>query len=123
METQNIFDIFFKKTKLISHHINSFDKFITKGIFDIIKSQTISIDKHSTLIEITFTDVFIPKPELVSIDRTITKLLPNDARLYNQTYDSPIHVTIKEEVFYKQTNVKTCKIWPRTSIGAKPFTI
>jgi DNA-directed RNA polymerase subunit B" len=86
-----LYSTYFTKDKLVHHHINSFNDFIDRGLQKVIDE----VDIIETNIENTYVKlgkIRVEKPMVREADGSIERLLPNDARLRNLTYASPIRL-------------------------------
>lgn len=93
----SLYENYFTKYGFISHQIDSFNYFINHGIQKIIEDEPdIVVSFKKKKITIKFGKVYIPKPSILQDDRKLHILYPNEIRLKNLTYDSPIHVDITE---------------------------
>lgn len=80
---------YIESTKLVSHQIDTYNDFITRGIQTIINREHPVVTKNHI---ITFGHVFVDKPKFVYQDRSIRPLYPNDARIKNITYDGICYI-------------------------------
>jgi len=86
---------FLKKEGISNQHINSYNRFIEKGIQEIIReSNTIQITTETKKYTIKFGQVSIQNPRIVERDGTVRFLSPAEARLRNATYSAPIMVQV-----------------------------
>jgi len=84
-----LYSSYFTRDKLVHHHINSFNDFIDKGLQKVIDE----VDIIETNIENTYVKlgkIRVEKPMVREADGSVERLYPNDARLRNLTYASPI---------------------------------
>ena len=95
---------------LVSHHIESYNDFFKKDIFDIFRDQnpitivsaydeTIKDYKHKCLLYLGGKDgtrLYFGKPVIHDKDRT-HYMYPNEARLRNMTYAMTIHYDVEVE--------------------------
>jgi DNA-directed RNA polymerase subunit B" len=84
-----LYNSYFTRDKLVHHHINSFNDFIDKGLQKVIDE----VGMIETNIENTFVKlgkIRVERPMVREADGSVEKLYPNDARLRNLTYASPI---------------------------------
>ena len=106
----------FQKTYgFVDHQISSFNEFLMNGIPKIINEEpdiiinpeTVS-NKRFKSYKVSFSDVYIPKPNVIEDNRELRSFAPHEARLRDLTYDSPIYVNIKEtfEIEGEKTEVK-----------------
>ena len=80
--------------------INSFNNFLTSGIQTIINNDNeIDIKGEKTRYIIKMYDVHINKPSVVNNNRSVTKIMPNECRLRDVTYNSLVSINILEQLF------------------------
>lgn len=86
-----LYNAYFTKDKLVHHHINSFNEYIDRGLQKVIDEVGII----ETNIENTFVKlgkISVENPMIQEADGSKERLYPNDARLRNLTYASPIRL-------------------------------
>jgi len=86
-----LYKAYFTKDKLVHHHINSFNDFIDRGLQKVIDEVGII----ETNIEDTYVRlgaIRVEKPTVTEADGSVERLYPNDARLRNLTYASPLRL-------------------------------
>ena len=84
-----LYSSYFTRDKLVHHHLNSFNDFIDKGLQKVIDE----VSMIETNIENTYVKlgkIWVERPMVREADGSVEKLYPNDARLRNLTYASPI---------------------------------
>lgn len=86
---------YMETTGLVSHQLVSYNQFVTHGISEIIKNNGVTI---SDTYSISFDNVYIPKPFVVEENRTVSDLLPHQARTRELNYDSPVYINVTEHV-------------------------
>lgn len=77
---------------LVDHQIESYEKFLTHGINEIISNNPLILPTKT----IKFSDAHIPKPTVTEEDRTNRDLIPSEARTRDLTYDSPVYITVTD---------------------------
>ena len=110
MEEEQIFDILknYLQTHGLSHiQLDSYNDFILKGIQKIIdekpdlilnvKTENAALSKKKYIY--SFGQVFVDTPKVVDEDRTIRKLLPNEARIRDLMYESAVYVDIMTRMY------------------------
>lgn len=100
---------FFDDKGLVSQQLNSFDEFVSHTM-----QQMVHEDSHLTLdqntdpnemggivlrrYEISFGDIFLSRPTMTEGDGSTQPMLPQEARLRNLTYSSPVYCDMKHKV-------------------------
>jgi DNA-directed RNA polymerase II subunit RPB2 len=77
--------------------IQTFNNFLTNELSGIIAEEspiTVEISKTQTY-TVFFTGVEVDKPYIIEDDRTVREIYPNEARLRDLNYDSPVCINIK----------------------------
>lgn len=92
----DLIDDFMKTKGLAAHHIDSFDRFLNFSISKIIKNEAdICIKKNDgSEVVIEFGEIYIEKPSMFDSNRNRKKIFPQDARIHDLTYASPIFIDI-----------------------------
>jgi DNA-directed RNA polymerase II subunit RPB2 len=107
-------ELFSDKTKLIEHHLTSFNNFVEVLIPQTLKEfspQKIyydfdeKISKFKKEIHINFKDTFISKPVINENNGAVNVMYPNEARLRKLTYSGSLSCNISIDTF-KYTNGK-----------------
>jgi len=80
---------YFTRDKLVHHHINSFNDFIDKGLQKVIDEVSM-IETNIENTHVKLGKIWVERPMVREADGSVEKLYPNDARLRNLTYASPI---------------------------------
>jgi DNA-directed RNA polymerase subunit B" len=84
-----LFKSYFTRDKLVHHHINSFNEFIDRGLQKVIDEvATIETNIENTYVKLG--KIRVDRPMVREADGSVERLYPNDARLRNLTYASPI---------------------------------
>ena len=84
-----LFKSYFTRDKLVHHHINSFNEFIDRGLQKVIDEvATIETNIENTYVKLG--KIRVERPMVREADGSVERLYPNDARLRNLTYASPI---------------------------------
>lgn len=116
----DILDHYFKENKnfLVSHHIDSYNNFINKGIFNIfkengiIKYTSLYKDENDQSNEVTLylggkdpnnLKIYFGKPVIFDDDYSHL-MYPNDARLRNMNYAATIHFDVDVDFVLIQDN-------------------
>jgi DNA-directed RNA polymerase subunit B" len=86
-----LYNAYFTKDKLVHHHINSFNEFIDRGLQKVIDEvRIIETNIENTYVKLG--KISIENPMIQEADGSKERLYPNDARLRNLTYASPIRL-------------------------------
>ncbi len=87
-----LMEAFIRERGLTKHHIDSYNKFITKTIIDIVKEEAV-IEIGSNF-RVIIKDVRIGDPQVREVDGSINKsITPMECRHRDLTYAAPIYVT------------------------------
>jgi DNA-directed RNA polymerase subunit B len=94
-----IIDFYFRDKSLVGHNIESFNKFVEKGLQRVVHevgevTPDILPDNVRNL-KIKFGKVSVDKPFLREADGTRRRINPMEARLRNVTYEAPIMVEMR----------------------------
>lgn len=86
-----LYNAYFTKDKLVHHHINSFNEYIDRGLQKVIDEVgIIETNIENTLVKLG--KISVENPMIQEADGSKERLYPNDARLRNLTYASPIRL-------------------------------
>jgi DNA-directed RNA polymerase II subunit RPB2 len=108
--------MFEDRKKLVSHQLDSFNHFITTNIPAIVKENSpITVPVPSSFDEtkqrymleyqVRFGDIYLSKPAIVENDGQVKPMYPNDARMRNLTYSSPLYIDVEQS--FMRFNPKT----------------
>jgi len=108
---------FFQEKGLVSQQLDSFDEFIDSTIQELVwednhlildqpAQHTSESDHENKRFEITFGKIYISKPTQTEGDGTTHPMFPQEARLRNLTYSSPLYVDMTKKVFKSDDNVR-----------------
>ncbi|MFA7375738.1 MAG: DNA-directed RNA polymerase subunit B'', partial [Methanothrix soehngenii] len=89
LDRNSLYSAYFTRDKLVHHHINSFNDFIDKGLQKVIDEVNI-IETNIENTYVKLGNIRVEKPMVREADGSVERLYPNDARLRNLTYASPI---------------------------------
>jgi DNA-directed RNA polymerase II subunit RPB2 len=103
----DIINSFFDENGLVQQQLSSFDEFVKNTIQELVeenKSLTLEqSDQHTGLegdisrrYEIEFGQIYLAKPSMTESDGQAKALKPQEARLRNLTYASPLYLDIKQ---------------------------
>lgn len=112
--TKKILNLYFSQNKfkqLVSHQLESYNKFVVEYIPEIIQSfnpltitKEVNNDEISKIVyEIYFKNPQLAPPVLLQKQGTTKELYPYEARLQNLTYSSALVVQVKQVVSYYNT--------------------
>lgn len=92
----------------IPHQFESYENLVynyLQKIFD--ESNSISFETKISSYKATFGQIYFERASIIDENRNIKYITPNEARLRDLTYDSPIFVDIKEEFWENGEKVNT----------------
>ena len=94
---------YFQRNSVSKFQIDSYNYFIKKGIHEIFENEQdievcLSNTNKVTYYKLSFKDVYIDKPVYINKQQKETLMFPNEARMRNMTYESPILVTVEETI-------------------------
>jgi len=104
-DTWKIVEAFFKRCGFVRHHIESFSYFINTIIPETVTSTVcpgFETDRFS--FNYIFKNIYIHNPSIIENDGSTTVIYPNDARLRNLAYSSPLFIVIEKILTIKSTN-------------------
>jgi DNA-directed RNA polymerase II subunit RPB2 len=105
-DSDRVIDLYFKENSLIAHQLSSFDEFLLRKLDTIIASfNPIEIyhqhvperDVFRYKVKLSFSNAKLSKPVISEKDGGTKLMTPNDARLRNLTYSSPLTADLKIE--------------------------
>lgn len=133
----DILDLHFEQQRVLTQHqINSFNRFVSDNIPDIIEQFnpiTIKVDKLNEedntaityMIKVSFTNPRINKPYHQENNGSIYPMYPNQARIRNFSYSSKLIVDAQHEVIKMSSNgeILDKKVYstPKIHIGKIPI--
>ena len=84
-------------TGLVSHQIQSFNKFLKEKLPDIIteNSQVIVETDKAYKVSLTFENVFVRPPALREADGAYHRVTPHECRLRGLSYNTSIYVNVR----------------------------
>lgn len=120
-QSWSILENYFKTYGFVRHQTETYDRFITTGICDIVSDEPdIVVTKPKYTYRLSFSDVHVPQPTVMEEDRTIRAFYPAEARQRDLTYDAPIYANITETCTYKNEPDQK-KVYKRIIIGRMPI--
>ena len=118
---------YFKQNDVSQIQKRSYNYLITHDLQRIIDEESeIEIEiKKNIYYKVYFKDVFIDNPYIIEEDRSIRHITPNEARLRNLTYNSPISINITTQIVDKnnknEEHILEQKNYNKVSIGRIPI--
>ena len=104
---------------LVHHQISTFNDFLNFGIRNVIDNDnTVRVRHDNYSYCLTFSNVFVGRPIIVEENRSCHPLTPNECRIRDLTYQSPIYVDVRESI-----NDSTHKVHHRVLIAHLPIMI
>ena len=91
LDREVLYKAYFTKDKLVHHHINSFNDFIDSGLQKVIDEVGI-IETNIEETYVKLGSIRVENPTVTEADGSVERLYPNDARLRNLTYASPLRL-------------------------------
>lgn len=102
----SVIEKFFTEKGPVLHQFESYEHMVHHTIQKIFDECTsISIETKNTAYKATFGQVYFEKASITDENRVLRYITPNEARLRDLTYDSPVFVDIKEEFWEKGEKV------------------
>lgn len=101
---------FFEAKGLVSQQVDSFDEFISTTMQELVEENShLILDQNNPAAmddesiaarryEIKFGNVMLARPAMTEGDGTTSIMLPQEARLRNLTYSSPLYITMSYNV-------------------------
>ncbi|ODV89378.1 hypothetical protein CANCADRAFT_32658 [Tortispora caseinolytica NRRL Y-17796] len=102
-----VISAFFDEKGLVSQQLDSFDEFIETTIQELVSEDpTLTLDKPAQHLtpeddwnkryEITFGKIYLSRPTMTEADGSTHPMFPQEARLRNLTYSSPLYADMKK---------------------------
>ena len=88
-----LLDAYFREHTLVRQHLESYNKFIERGIQEIIDKVGV-IDPNVEGYQLRLGKVRVEKPTIVEADGSRRQIFPAEARMRNLTYAAPIFLEI-----------------------------
>lgn len=102
----SIIEKYFMERGPVFHQFESYEHMVNHTIQKIFDECTsIEIESKNSSYKATFGQVYFEKASIIDENHQIKYITPNEARLRDITYDSPIFVDIKEEFWEKGEKV------------------
>ncbi|KAA8904565.1 hypothetical protein FN846DRAFT_952578 [Sphaerosporella brunnea] len=104
-----VISAFFEDKGLVSQQLNSFDEFVSHTMQQMVHEdsiltldQNLNAEENNGVVlrryEINFGDIFLSRPTMTEGDGSTQPMLPQEARLRNLTYSSPVYCEMKHKV-------------------------
>ena len=84
-----LLESYLSTTSLIQHHIDSYNRFVDTGIQRIIDEQVV-IEPNVEGFALKLGKIRLDRPSIIEADSSRRSVLPNEARLRNLTYATPM---------------------------------
>ncbi|KAA1110516.1 DNA-dependent RNA polymerase II [Puccinia graminis f. sp. tritici] len=102
-----VISAFFSERNLVSQQISSFDGFVNTTMQELVDETGALVleqsmqytDKAGDMtkrFEISFGQIYLSRPTMTESDGTVSPMFPNEARLRNLTYSSPLYVDMSK---------------------------
>ncbi len=88
-----LLDAYFREHTLVRQHLESYNKFVEKGIQEII-DKVAFIDPNVEGYQLRLGKVRVEKPTIVEADGSRRQIFPAEARMRNLTYAAPIFLDV-----------------------------
>ena len=127
---------YFSEKTLVSQQIASFNEFVTNTMQELVdENSTLILDQNmqytgrdsdeTRRYEVKFGQLSLSRPTQTEHDGTVQPMMPNEARLRNLTYSSPLYVDIERKVMKHQKGkydpVTGEPIWQQLDDEGKPI--
>ncbi|KAI0830477.1 DNA-dependent RNA polymerase II second largest subunit [Trametes gibbosa] len=100
---------FFERRGLVRQQLDSFDEFVQNTMQELVDENSDLIldqaDQHTghesdvtRRYEIKFGQIFLSRPTVTEADGSVVPIFPQEARLRNLTYSSPLYIELKKRV-------------------------
>ncbi|CAN6620941.1 DNA-directed RNA polymerase II subunit Rpb2p [Trichomonascus vanleenenianus] len=108
-----VISTFFQEKGLVSQQLDSYDEFIETTIQQLINEDAQLLldqpaqhatpdDDLSKRYEINFGKIYVSRPTMTEADGSTHPMLPQEARLRNLTYSSPLYIDMRKRVLYSR---------------------
>uniref|UniRef100_A0A915EJ38 DNA-directed RNA polymerase subunit beta n=1 Tax=Ditylenchus dipsaci TaxID=166011 RepID=A0A915EJ38_9BILA len=126
-----VISAYFDEKGLVRQQLDSFDEFIQMIVQRIVEdsppvelqseAQHLSGDiENPTMFSLKFGQIYLSKPTHWEKDGAPTPMMPNEARLRNLTYSSPLYVDITKTVMKNgEDDIET--VYPKVFVGKIPI--
>jgi DNA-directed RNA polymerase II subunit RPB2 len=100
---------FFEQKGLVRQQLDSFDEFVQNTMQELVDENSDLIldqaDQHTghdtdttRRYEIKFGQIYLSRPTITEADGSVVPVFPQEARLRNLTYSSPLYIEMKKKV-------------------------
>src|SRR5579872_2127021 len=121
--SRKVMELFLSNYGLIRHHLDSFAHFLYTTIPDVVmQSSLFKYDTEQYTFQYCFTNTFIGQPAVMEHDGKVSKLTPNECRLRNLTYSSPLFIMVEKKI-YRKTDGQTIENNERVFAGMIPIMV
>src|SRR5690606_27469015 len=103
-----VISAFFDAKGLVSQQLDSFDEFVMSTMQELVEEDSLlTLDQNTPVgedgivlrrYEIKFDTLFFSRPSMTEGDGHTGLMIPQEARLRNLTYSSPLYVNMKKKV-------------------------
>ena len=120
-QSSNILENYFETKGFVNHQVESYDRFLNFGIQEVLEKEApIEISNGDSSYKVTYSDVYVPPPSIMEMDRTVREYYPAEARRRNLTYDTPVYVKVTEHLI-EGNNDPIITVHPRVVIARIPI--
>ena len=123
-QTWDIIKDYFETKGLIRHQISSFNHFINRDLPDIIKDNSRQIieqkNKDCVIYEFKFDNIYVPNPTVIEESRELKNITPQDSRIRNLTYESPVYIDVIQ-IIHKENEEPNTTINRRVVLCKMPI--
>uniref|UniRef100_A0A0K0CZ74 DNA-directed RNA polymerase subunit beta n=1 Tax=Angiostrongylus cantonensis TaxID=6313 RepID=A0A0K0CZ74_ANGCA len=125
-----VISAYFEEKGLVRQQLDSFDEFIQMNVQSIVEdAPTVELQaemqhfsgylENPTTFSLKFGQIYLSKPTHWEKDGTPTPMMPNEARLRNLTYASPLYIDITKTIMHE--NDVTERVYEKVFIGKIPI--
>jgi DNA-directed RNA polymerase subunit B len=102
---KELLELFLRENKIVKQHLDSFNRFIEKGMQEIVDSVKM-IEPNIPSYKLRLGRIWVEKPVVIEADSATRSILPMEARLRNLTYSGRIYLEITPVI--NDIERKTC---------------
>lgn len=111
---------YFDSHTFTEHQLESYNIFMQEKLPSIITSSELEYTKDNTNYIITFDNVYTKKPEWTEPSGIVRKLMPQDCRIRNLSYNCRVYTDITRYALDGENKIVETKTFPSVFIGAMP---